>query len=301
MDKIDSERIVSTGTPENEKLNFLIKAAVRTRRLRDNEMKSIETMSKADRKILAAGCRLSPEEIDAFIDLVEQYSDAEILRFDRKQHDGIREKAEYKKNQAQSALERIGILNNFGKDPVIAALLGNPAMRGKMECGAAISGLLDQLDRRVTDADGRDSDSESSVGAISDGDDVKFSEFESASNDREGSRYVGDGESSDYVGDPQNTASDALGRERNRRRSGAPQGPRKKAVNRKLEIDGDDAQNPGDVTINIEKLTPDSRRREKFRTMTTRAKKRENEARAQGIVPEVREAGENNPGDPGVY
>lgn len=293
VDKVNSERIESSGTPENEKFNFLIRAANKTRILREKEFDRILKMSWRDANILKSQCALSVEEVETFIDLVEDYAKAQILKFNRTLHNGPEAEAKYKKDQAQSALDRVAILGKLAKDPVVAALLGNPAVQGKMKCGAAISGLLDQLDRHVSLADGRDSDTDSSVGPISDSDndDGTDSEFESSSS-----------EASPYLGETRKTASDASARHRDRRRTSVAHGTRNKAVKPTQEIDGDDGQNADEVRIPIGNASTQTRRRQQVRTLTTRARKHEDELlRTKGKKPVDRDAPEANPADPGVY
>lgn len=292
VDKVNSERIVSRGTTENEKFNFLIRAANKARIIRRDELEEILYMSRRDKGILA-GHGLSRKAILDFIYLVEDYAKAKILKFNRTLHNGPEAEAKYKKDQAQSALDRIGILGKLAKDPVVAALLGNPAVQGKMNCGVAISALLDQLDRHVSYADGRDSDTDSSVSTISDGDndDGADSEFASSSS-----------EASPYLNETRKTASDASARHPDSRRTSVAHGTRNKAVKPTQEIDGDDGQNADEVRISIGNALTGTKRRQQIRTLTTRAKKKEDELlRTKGKKPVDRDAPEANPADLGVY
>jgi hypothetical protein len=290
VDKVNSERIVSRGTPENEKFNFLIRAANRARTLRKKEFDSILAMSRRDEKILKSRCALSADEIENFIDLVEAYEKAKILKFDRTRHNGPEAEAKYKKDQAQSALDRIGILGKLAKDPVVAAFLGNPEVPKEMRCGFAISGLLDQLDRHVSLADGRDSDTDSSVDSISGSDDGDDGDSDSSGS-----------EDSPYLGETRKKASDASARPRDSRRTSVAHGTRKRSVKPTQEIDGDDGQNADEVKIPIGSASTDTRRRQQVRTLTTRAKKHEDELlRTEGKKPVNRDAPEANPPDQGV-
>jgi hypothetical protein len=319
VDKINVKRVIPRGAREDVTFSFVMKAAQAARRARADDLDDIKYMNRTDKKSLMNHCSLSKDNIDNFLALVAKYSEIRIPKFDwNKAGQDMSERTNHVALQKKSADDRAAILLEFESDPVVAAIFGNPAVLQKLVCASPLRGLLDQLDRRVSNAKGRDSDSESSVGSVSEDDDSEVSSPSNSSDDEESSMET-QAHTRKSTGQSKKSRAKMLGRPNqnvdgneesspyldsgNEDENNGTEKRTKKTDRRRVSIglkedagrlDSND-DNPS-VVIKIEPSTKSARRRENLRTRTNRAKRLES---AKGIVPRLPAGGDNpsNVGD----
>lgn len=299
VQKIYAERIKGTvDAPGLARIAFLRHAADAARSARWEDYQSIVFMTPKDTGKIIATCGVTKTQVSAFVALVNDYAAAKIYRIERASWGDPTAVAAFHKRQAESESKRLRALGELEKDPVAQALLVDSARIVGLKCQGGLGDLLSRLDRRVSDANGDDSDCESTVGAASseDDSDTEFSLFErpSPSKGRQkktqatsGDNIDGDEESEIVVsddGDPMVTEPIESTQFE------------EKPVKRKRKPGDDLIDAADDVKIQIEKPRTWERRREIVRTMTERAKNQERKVIARGGAgKKFRNAGENNP------
>ncbi|MDB5822290.1 MAG: hypothetical protein JWR21_994 [Herminiimonas sp.] len=305
VQKVCAERIRGgVGAPGQAPIAFLKHAANAARLARRKDYQAIILMSRKDVGEIVDACDVTPSEVEAFIALVRDYAAAEIHPIRRGNWGDATAVAAYHKRQADSASDRLNVLDALQKDPVAQALMVDSARLGGLHCEAGLADLLSRLDRRVSDARGKDSDSDSTVGSDSgESDDERESSLfdgapakaakgiskktQGTSNDN----IDGDEESEIVVSDDEEGSGDSvLTEQREKTRSG------EKAAKTETRLGDDLIDAPEHEVIPIDKPKKSERRLDIVRTMTERAKNKEREVAAQGGPPtRNRSAGENNP------
>jgi hypothetical protein len=307
--KVCAEHIKGrVGEPGLARIAFLRSAANAARWARGRDYETIILMTPEDTQKIIDTCGVTQTQVAGFVALVKDYAAAGIHRFIRANRGDATAVAAYHERQADSESKRLRVLVELEKDPVAQALLVDSERSVGLSCEAGLADLLPRLDRRVSDARGNDSDCESTVGtdssdsvgsASSDGDsDTEFSVSDEGGPNlakrmpaTSGDNIDGDEESEILVSDDGKTSGDrkATGRRDKTRPGEKP--ARSRAKPGDDLIDGAD-----DVEITIEKPRTSERRREIVRTMTKRAKEKEENLVARGGAPrKSRNAGENNP------